>query len=653
VILFASGLGLILLGGLAALGLDRRPALADRVFQWTAVAGCLLALAPAISLLFGGGGAGAAVDSMPAGHDALFGIDLLSAWFLPIVLGVGATIVAYGVPYLGPERRHRPVRFAHLVLAVLLVALSGVVTARTIVAFLASWEVMAVAAWLLVIFEHEKRETWDAGMVYLVLAHACTLALIGMFAVWRGGHADWRFAQLAQSASSGPVATGLILTLGLIGFGIKAGAFPFHFWLPGAHAAAPSHVSALLSGIMLKVGIYGLCRMLALLGPPPAWWGWIVLLMGLASSVLGVLWALAQHDLKRLLAYHSVENIGIILMGLGLGALGTAYHQPALALLGVAGALLHTLNHALFKSLLFLGAGVVVRETGHREIDRLGGLGRRMPRTALAFLIGSIAIVGLPPLNGFVSEWLIFRGLLGAGLASGGLRVAVVVAAGLALTGALALACFSKLFGVAFLGTPRQASAGSRAPAESDLIVPQAVLAACCIVIGVAPGLIAPPLVRIARLILSQPEGGAALGALGSALPLSALAAALLVLIGLGWPARRMMLARRPRLSSATWGCAYPRATGRMQYTASSYASPLLSAFGPISGIRPVRTRASFHTRAIEPILDLLGRPLWSRVVAAAVRLRPLQAGAMRWYLLYAILCLLGLLLYLKFAGLP
>jgi hypothetical protein len=229
----------------------------------------------------------------------------------------------------------------------------------------------------------------------------------------------------------------------------------------------------------------------------------------------------------------------------------------------------------------------------------------------------------------------------------------VVVAAGLALTGALALACFSKLFGVAFLGTPRQASAGSRAPAESDLIVPQAVLAACCIVIGVAPGLIAPPLVRIARLILSQPEGGAALGALGSALPLSALAAALLVLIGLGWPARRMMLARRPRLSSATWGCAYPRATGRMQYTASSYASPLLSAFGPISGIRPVRTRASFHTRAIEPILDLLGRPLWSRVVAAAVRLRPLQAGAMRWYLLYAILCLLGLLLHLQFAGLP
>jgi hydrogenase-4 component B len=393
--------------------------------------------------------------------------------------------------------------------------------------------------------------------------------------------------------------------------------------------------------------------MLVLLGPPPAWWGWIVLLMGLASSVLGVLWALAQHDLKRLLAYHSVENIGIILMGLGLGVLGAAYHQPTLALLGVAGALLHTLNHALFKSLLFLGAGAVVRETGQREIDRLGGLWRRMPLTALAFLIGSVAIVGLPPLNGFVSEWLIFRGLLGAGLASGGLRAAVVAAAGLALTGALALACFSKLFGVVFLGTPRDASVTSRAPAESELIAPQIVLALACIVIGVAPAWIAPAVARIAGLILPQPGGAATLGTLGSALPLSVLAAMLLLLVGLAWPARYLALARRPRRASPTWGCAYARATSRMQYTASSYASPLFSAFGSISGIREVRTHTAFRTRAIEPILDLLGRPLWSRVVAAAVRLRPLQAGAMRWYLLYAILCLLGLLLYLQFAGLP
>jgi hypothetical protein len=233
------------------------------------------------------------------------------------------------------------------------------------------------------------------------------------------------------------------LTLALVGFGIKAGAVPGHFWLPGAHAAAPSHISALLSGVMLKTGIYGLFRALILLGDPPAWWGWAVLLLGVASAVLGVLWALAQHDLKRLLAYHSVENIGIILMGLGVGALGATHHLPAVALLGYAGALLHTLNHALFKSLLFLSAGVVVQATGTREIDRLGGLARRMPGTALAFLVGAAAIVGEPPINGFVSEWLIFMGLVHAGRVGEGLQAAAALTAGLALTGALALACFS------------------------------------------------------------------------------------------------------------------------------------------------------------------------------------------------------------------
>ena len=648
-ILFASGLGLILLGGLAAFALDRRPALADRVFRWSAVTGALVALAPAVGLLSGASGETGG-SLAPAG--APFGIDLLSAWFLPVVLGVGAVIAAFGVPYLAPERGHRPVGFAHLVLAVLLVAMSGVVTARTIVAFLACWEVMAVAGWLLIIFEHERRETWDAGMVYLVLTHACTLALIGMFAVWQGGAGDWRSMPLTHLVSSGPAATAMVLALALIGFGIKAGAFPFHFWLPGAHAAAPSHVSALLSGIMLKVGIYGLFRVLAVLGTPPAWWGWTVLLMGLASAVLGVLWALAQHDLKRLLAYHSVENVGIILMGLGLGALGAAYHQPMIALLGIAGALLHTLNHALFKSLLFLGAGAVVRETGHREIDRLGGLARRMPGTALAFLVGSVAIVGLPPLNGFVSEWWIFRGLLGAGLAGDGIRAAVVAAAGLALTGALALACFSKLFGVVFLGTPRDPHAASRAPAGSGLVAPQAVLAAACVAIGVAPAWIAPPIARTAAFLLPQLDAVAAPAALGSALPLTSLAAVLLALVGIGWAVRTLALARRARRAAPTWGCAYAGASGRMQYTASSYAAPLLAAFGAVAGVREVRTRTSFHTRAIEPILDRLGRPLWSRVVAAAVGLRPLQAGRMRRYLVYAILCLLGLLAYLRLARL-
>jgi hydrogenase-4 component B len=653
-ILFAVGLGLVLLAGALGWALARRPSAADRVFMWGAIAGCGVALVPAISALTGLTDASAGADVAASATGGLaFGIDALSAWFLVVVLGAGAGIVAFGVPYLGSDSRQRRVRVAHLLLSVLLAALAGVVTARSIVAFLACWEVMALAAYFLVIFDYEKREVWGAGMVYLVLTHVSTLALIGMFAACAPGGVGSRFEDLRQAAAAGWVPTGLVLTLALIGFGIKAGAVPFHFWLPGAHAAAPSHVSALLSGIMLKVGIYGLLRMLALLGAPPVWWGWVVLFIGLASSVLGVLWALGQHDLKRLLAYHSVENIGIILLGVGLGALGVAYHQPAVAWLGVTGALLHALNHALFKSLLFLGAGSVARETGTREIDRLGGLARRMPRTALAFLIGSIAIVGLPPLNGFVSEWVIFRALLGTGSAGGSLRVAASMAVGLALTGGLALACFSKLYGVVFLGRERDASLERTGTADAALAAPQVFLAACCVAIAVAPWFVISAAARTARIVVPDvsavPVGGAPLA---GASWLTALSIVLLAVVLALMGARRLALRGRARRSSPTWSCAYPATTARMQYTASSYADPLLVGFGALSGVRKVRAAGSVHTEPMELVLDRLARPFWNGLLRAAARLRPLQSGGMRWYVVYAILCLLGLLLYLRFVAL-
>ena len=647
-ILFGLGLASILLGGIAAWALGRRAGEGERLFGWAAVAGCAIALSPAVRVLVAASFGGV----RPAAPDpkAWFAIDALSAWFLVTVLGAGAAIAAFGVPYLGPERGHRPTGLAHLLLSVLLVALSGVVTARTIVTFMVSWEVMALAGFFLIIFEHEKHEVWTAGMIYLVLTHLCALALIGMYAAWAGGHAGAPFDVLAARARGGLVPVGLVLALGLLGFGIKAGAFPFHFWLPGAHASAPSHVSALLSGVMLKMGIYGLFRILTLVGTPPAWWGWTVLLVGLASAVLGVLWALAQHDLKRLLAYHSVENIGIILLGIGLGALGTAYHQPAVAALGYAGALLHTLNHSLFKSLLFLGAGVVVRETGTREIDRMGGLARRMPRTAVAFLIGAVAIVGLPPLNGFVSEWLVFRGLLGAGAAGGAIRLAAPVAVGLALTGALALACFSKLFGVVFLGVPREP--GGHEVDESRLFVPQWALAGACVAIGLAPVLMVPVVLRIAgAMVPGAPGDAGAPGAWTPGLALSVLSASLVAAIVLAWWARSRT--RTLRAESATWGCAFAEPTPRMQYSASSYASPLLAAFGAITGLHEERSPGAFRSHAGDPILDRAGLPLWKQLRAVAARLRVLQAGGVRRYLVYSIVCLMGLLLYLRFRALP
>jgi formate hydrogenlyase subunit 3/multisubunit Na+/H+ antiporter MnhD subunit len=636
---------IILIAGLGAFVLDRRPRAGDLVFRYGIMTGCLAAAWPAIDLLGVTAASGASPSAPTTG---LYGLDALSAWFLVIVLGVGGTTAIYGIPYLTSERGHRRVGGAHLLLAVLLVALAGVVTARTVIAFLAAWEVMAVSAYLLVVFEHEQADVRRAGLIYLVLTHASTIALMGMFAAWTGGLAESRFEDLAVAAGA-PRPMGLILVLALVGFGIKAGVVPAHFWLPGAHAAAPSHVSALLSGVMLKTGIYGLLRVLTLVGAPPAWWGWVVLLLGLASAVLGVLWALAQHDLKRLLAYHSVENIGIILLGLGLGALGIAYRQPALALLGFTGALLHSLNHALFKSLLFLGAGAVVRATGTREIDRLGGLARVMPRTAAAFLVGSLAIVGLPPLNGFVSEWVIFQGLMQAGTTSGALRVASTTTAGLALTGALALACFTKLHGTVFHGTPRDTSVTPSGDPEKGLTAPQLVLAGACIAIGLLPVIVMPAVSRAAGVILGV--GGAPGDLASAAAPAAAISFVALALAGLLavlWVGRPAPAAHRSGPRIETWGCAYPRVTSRMQYSASGFAASLLALFGSLSGSRIEAGPGWFHTHPADPILDTLGRPLWERLVGrAASRLRVLQTGRLRLYLLYVIFCLLALLFYL------
>ena len=637
--LLGAGLVVVLLAGVLARVLEQRSELADRLYRWGLLAGCLAGVGQSVAFLLS-----RAPASSGRGVGAAFGLDPLSAWFAVIVLGVGAITGVYGVRYLAPERAERRVGTAHLLFAVLVAAITGVVTARSVVAFLAAWEVMTVAAYLLVVFDHQEAEIRRAGLIYLVVTHVSTIALLGMFASLGGGLAA-SFSDLAAQASNPLRPVSLALVLALIGFGIKAGMVPGHFWLPGAHAAAPSHVSGLMSGVLIKTGVYGLLRMFTLLGPPPAWWGWMLLVLGLASAGLGVLWALAQHDLKRLLAYHSVENIGIILIGLGVGSLGSAYHQPVIALLGLAGALLHTLNHALFKSLLFLAAGAAYRATGSRQIDRLGGIARVIPGTAWAFLLGSIAIVGLPPLNGFVSEWVIFRGLFEAAGAQGALRIATVAAAGLALAGALALACFTKIHGVMFLGSPRSALTLHPAGARG-LLGPQAVLAALCAAIGFVPALVVPAALRAAATILPGLRLDPSYSFQGMTV-VSGLALALLALTALLWLLRS---AAAPATRVApTWGCGYPAPTPRMQYTASSYAASLLGFFGPLSGTRREVGPSSLHVHAADPVLDQLGRPAWHLLSRWALRLRLLQTGRIFWYLLYVIITLLGMLLYLWF----
>ncbi len=642
---FFSGLAVLLAGGFAAPTLGRRSTrTADRVFALLSVAGCAMLGIAALHVLAGGDAWEVRATAATPGGAWVFGLDALSAVFVLAIAVVGAAAAVYGVGYLAGEHPQGRASRTHAVVAWLVAALTLVVTARAAVPFLVAWELMAIASFLLIVVEHERADVRRAGLVYLVATHAATLALIGMFAAWGAGAPDLTFAALASAPAAG---RGTILLLALFAFGTKAGIVPLHFWLPGAHAAAPSHASALLSGLLIKTGVYGLLRVLALLGGAPAWYGWALLGLGVVSGVLGVVWALAQHDVKRLLAYHSVENIGIIVIGTGVGVLGTAYGRPMVAAFGYAGALLHVVNHAFFKALLFLGAGAVARAALTRSLDVLGGLARRMPVTAATFLLGSVAIVGLPPLNGFVSEWLVARSLVEAGLGDGPMRIAILALAGLGLIGGLALACFAKVNGAAFLGHPRGSGAAEAREAGPLMLGPMVALALACIGIGLLPVFALPPAFDAAAGITGAAGIAAGPGS-GAVLTSLTVAALLLVLaVAAAWVLRVRLMRGRGRVVPHTWGCGYPSPTPRMQTTASSFAGPVLQPFGAAAGLHGGWEGPAYRTHPADPALDDILVPAWTRLQGAASRLRALQLGRLHVYLLYALATVVALLAYL------
>jgi formate hydrogenlyase subunit 3/multisubunit Na+/H+ antiporter MnhD subunit len=456
-----------------------------------------------------------------------------------------------------------------------------------------------------------------SAFLYLVTTHVGTLALFALFALLRQAGGSFDFSAWQGLPASGALGA-RVFVLALVGFGLKAGVVPLHFWLPPAHAAAPSHVSALMSGVVVKTGVYGLLRVTGLLDLVPAAWGTTLLVVGGASAVLGVAFALAQHDLKRLLAYHTVENVGIIALGAGLALLGRARGLPSLVFLGFAGAALHVVNHALFKGLLFLGAGAVHHATGTRELDHLGGLAKPMPATALLFVVGAAAIAGLPPLNGFASEWLVTLGFLhGLGRPRGDVLAFVALGAPvLAFVGGLAAACFAKVVGVVFLGSPRSAHARQAHEVPRSMRAPMAVLAAACAAIGLAPALAIAPLGRAAaewaRLdpaLLAEPAARAGAGA--GLVSLGALA--LLAVAGVLVLARRRLLARAPAAAAVeTWGCGFAAPTSRMQYTGSSFAALLVARFSWAIRPRGATPRlegafpgpAELRTEVPDPVLD-------------------------------------------------
>jgi len=634
--------------------LRRRPALAQRLSTLTLVLAAALGLAGAVPALGGEVLAWRGDWAMP-GASLAVRLDPLSALFLLPVLGLPALGSIYGLGSW-PQAQHGP-RAVRLQLFYGLVtgAMALVCVAANALLFLVAWEVMALSGFFLVFTEHDRPEVQRAAFVYLAAAHAGNLALFALFALLQRLAGSYDFAAMVGLEAGSPAAA-WAFGLALFGFGLKAGLVPLHFWLPGAHAAAPSHVSALMSGVLLKTGIYGLLRITGFFAaPPPAWGGWL-LAAGVVSGILGVAFALAQHDVKRLLAYHSVENVGIIAMGAGLALLGRSLGDPAMVALGFAGAVLHVVNHAIFKGLLFLGAGAVHHSTGTRELDRLGGLGRSMPRTAALFLVGAAAISGLPPLNGFASEWLVYlaslRGL--ARPAASPASLAVLAAPALALIGGLAAACFAKVFGTAFLGQPRSTDAGRAHEPGAAMLLPMAGLALACAVIGLLPALWLPPLLRAAAGWAGLEEAALA-GAAGPAAEggwwISLVALLLLALAALLVAWRRHRLgATQP--TAPTWGCGYGRPTARMQYTGSSFAELLLLRFRwvffpsrrvePPAGLFP--RRAAFDSHVPDTILDVAILPALRAATGWADRLRAQFGGRVQAKVLLVLSGVLGLL---------
>jgi hydrogenase-4 component B len=617
-----------------------------------ALASGLLGLAGSLAALAGGATVALRLDWPALAHPEL-ALDGLSAFFLVPVFLVGGLGALYGLGYRGnaPGGRDGAPLFWGLLMAGMILLL----LARQAFAFLLGWETMALAAFMLISTSHETAETRRASWLYLAATHVASLALLALFALWQSSQGTLDLRPIAPGSLSHGGALAIFL-LALLAFGIKAGMAPFQVWLPPAHAAAPTHVSALLSGVVLKMGIYGLLRIFSLLPVPPPAWGGLVLLLGVASGLLGVIQALGQHDLKRLLAWHSVENIGIILMGLGLALLGRSAGRPAWVALGLGGCLLHVWNHGLFKSLLFLGAGAVLRQTGTREIDRLGGLARRMPWTAAGFLVGAVAICGLPPLNGLVSELMIFLGLLqGAPAGPASSPATALAVPALALIGALALACFVKAYGAVFLGQPRTERAAEAREVPWSMRLPLLALAAGCVAIGLAPALVLPLLDR--AVAAWTPAAPALHPPLALHFPLGAVGVLQPLLAVLAAGAGLALLRRAPRAASApTWDCGYAAPTARMQTSASGLARPLVLLFRgvlharragrEVEGIFP--GPAGLRTEVRDGVLDSVLLPALRRLSRRLDWFHRFQQGLSQHYVLYiliAVVLLLGTLL--------
>ncbi|NCA86171.1 MAG: NADH-quinone oxidoreductase subunit E [Clostridia bacterium] len=585
-------------------------------------------------------------------------VDELSAYFILVINFTMLSGLLYAGGYLKPylEKRNKAEMglhyFSFLWLHVSMLLVSMI---RDGFAFLIAWELMTIFSFILVIFESDKKEIIKAGINYLIQMHVGLVFIMAAFFIaFTKTGAEFSFDGLASYFTSQKPFP--LFLLFFTGFGIKAGFIPLHTWLPHAHPAAPSHVSAVMSGVMIKMGIYGILRVLTYIHTDLLYIGIFVLCVSLISGVIGVTMAIMQHDIKKLLAYHSIENIGIIGIGIGLGIIGLAMNQPVIAVLGFAGGILHILNHSLFKSLLFYSAGSVYQKTHTRNVDQLGGVMKKMPYTALLFLLGSLAICGLPPFNGFISEFLIYSGLF-RGLLPGDLPMDVIILisfVGLVFIGGLAIFCFTKIFGVVFLGSPRSKSVGKATEVSGMMLFPQIMAGVLILFIGLAPGLFMNPLNRIVSIFTGTTS------ILPNAIPvmnnISLFSGIFIVLVGLLWLVRRRVQTSKVIETGASWGCGYTGADAAVhQYSATSWADSV----GELaSGVVKVKkqhrsfeeeeifaTPRSFETHTSDIFEETLVTKPASNLLKWFEKSAVFLTGNLQHYLLYALVFMIFIFL--------
>lgn len=635
----------------------------SRLVYGLCIAVCSFLFALAVNRLLHGGDAAQGI-ALPLGVPwvgAHFRIDALSAFFLAIINLGGATASLYALGY--GQHEHAPGRVLPFY-AAFLAGMNLVLLAADAFSFLLSWEFMSLSSWALVVSHHQESKNTRAGYIYLLMASFGTLALLLAFGLLAGPSGAYAFAEMRLAIRSDWVPA-VVLLLALLGAGSKAGLVPLHVWLPLAHPAAPSHVSALMSGVMTKVAVYGFVRIVFdLVGTPVWWWSIPIVTLGAVTAVLGVLFASLQRDLKRLLAYSTVENIGIIFVALGLALAFKANAMQWAAALAFTAALLHALNHSLFKSLLFFGAGAVLNATSERNIEKLGGLIHRMPKTAFVFLGGCLAISALPPLNGFVSEWLLFQAVLASpALPQWGLKLLVPASgAMLALAAALAAACFVRAFGITFQGRPRSTAAAEAHETDTFSIAAMMLLLALCLLAGILPGFLIDAVAPVSRLVVGTAMAEQASIPWLSIVPVAESRSSYNGLLVFAFIVMSTLLtiqiihrfASRSLRRGPAWDCGYPDASPTTQYTADSFAQPLRRVLGP--SVLLVKERVTMPTPGDPQIARLtlswrdivwqgIYEPLTGGIRALAARLDRLQFLTIRAYLSLVFAALVGLLL--------